>query len=480
MNDVSNVNLNAKTAVAAPRSHAKSSFLSKAFPAHEIAFRKRKYIVIISETPAVATANLDWLALQLKSNAKLRADFGPILHPKTQMNPKDNTSEFIAWELKDDGSQRMLTKVEAASTGQALRGRNWNGVRPDLIICDDLEGKKNTNTEQLRSEMKDWFSQVVIPLGDPEGKKTALILMGTTVHVSALLVDVMKNRSDFATKIYRAIITQPTREDLWDECRTLYVDRENENRAADAAAFYHANKTDMDEGVAVLWPDVQPVYKLMTWKWDNGSKAFNTEYMNNPIDEESAVFVPDRFMYWTDYDPERSFSHAEYTITFGIDFALGKQRGDYSAICVTARRKTDGTIYVIDSYGERVHPDKFIDVIVARTLKWQPDAIAAEAVAAQEFFVDKLADALRSNGYPSDIRVHKIYQRARKELRIEAMLPDIESGKIRFSRRHALLLEQFELYGTNSHDDLPDSLEMAVSIANKRPKRKATSTGAGR
>ncbi|MDT2287316.1 hypothetical protein P7H17_16540 [Paenibacillus larvae] len=34
----------------------------------------------------------------------------------------------------------------------SLRGRNWNGVRPDLVICDDLEDKRNTNTRAIATQ----------------------------------------------------------------------------------------------------------------------------------------------------------------------------------------------------------------------------------------------------------------------------------------------------------------------------------------
>lgn len=36
----------------------------------------------------------------------------------------------------------MICLIEATSEGKSLRGRNWNGVRPDLIICDDLEDER--------------------------------------------------------------------------------------------------------------------------------------------------------------------------------------------------------------------------------------------------------------------------------------------------------------------------------------------------
>lgn len=479
IDDVSNVNTNDKVAVAAPRSHAKSTYLSKAAPIREICYRKRKYEIIISETPAVSSANLDWIAMQLKSNAKLRADFGPLLSLKQQENPKDNSSEFIAWEPREDGTKKMLTKVEAASTGQALRGRNWNGVRPDLIICDDLEDiKSNAATPELRRKLKDWFAQTVVPLGDPRGKKTAFIYMGTTVHHEALLVDVLYNRSDFKSRVYRAVIEWPERMDLWEVCRLVYKDpdRPKEDRVKDALELYEANREEMDRGAVVLWPEAQPIWKLMTWKWDNGSKAFNTEYMNNPVDEESMIFNPETFAYWDGKKLSDVFSQYprpvdDYDVYMGVDFAMGKTRGDYSAIVVIARNKKTGTKYVIDAFGERIKPDAFLRVIVEKTLRYQPNAIAAEAQAAQEFFVDKLKEALTAAGYPARARVKEIHQRSRKSLRIEALLPDIESGAIQFTKKHALLLEQFEMYPAGSHDDLPDALEMAVSIAGNARKK---------
>lgn len=464
INVVSSEHVNAKIAAAAPRSHAKSTYLSKAFPVHEIVYRLRKYVIIISETPKVSKANMEWIRNQLKFNRKLREDFGPLLSPKDQANIMDNGEGFIAWHAADGEYRKQVALVEAASTGQALRGRNWNGSRPDLIILDDLEDARpggNASTPEQRQALRDWFSQTVIPLGDPKGKRTAFVYMGTTVHFDALLMHVLYKRSDFKSRVYRAIIDQPTRADLWEQCRLIYVDRENPDRLADARKFYDENEAEMLRGSKVLWPEVQPLWKLMTWKWDNGSKAFNTEYMNNPVDEESMIFNPETFTYWD--GSVEDFDHSSYNISMGVDFAMGKERGDYSAITVVAKHKQSGSIYIIDSYGERVKPNEFIKEIVDKVLYFQPDVVAAEAQAAQEFFVDTLINELSMAGYPSFTRVKKVKQRTRKEMRIEALLPEIENGTIRFNKKHALLLEQFERYGQGEHDDLPDSMEMAIS-----------------
>lgn len=469
MNRVSNEDTNAKVAVAAPRGHAKSSYLSKAFPIHELLYRRRRYMLLISETPKVAKANLDWIRDQIKYNKKLREDFGELLSEKDKANIQDNNEGFIAWE-RDGESRRQVALLESASVGGSIRGRNWNGMRPDLIVLDDLEDARsggNASTPEQRSQLRDWFTQSVIPLGDPKGKRTAFVYMGTTVHHEALLMYVLHDRADFESKIYRAIINEPERMDLWEECRQIYINRENKERYNDAKTFYERNKDEMDRGTKVLWEEGKSIWDLMTWKWDNGSKAFNTEYMNNPIDEDSMIFNPNTFTYWDDDHPSKEFSHNEYIISIGVDMALGKERGDYSAISVVAKHKENGTINVIDSYGERLKVDEFIEVVVEKVLEWEPDVVAVESVAAQEFFADTLKFELANAGYPSYTRLKKIFSRNRKELRIEAMKPLIENGTLQFSRKHQLLLEQFERYGQGGHDDLPDSLEMAISATNE-------------
>lgn len=464
IDDISTTNTNAKVGIAAPRSHAKSTWFTKNFPISEICYRKRRYIIIISETPTVAKANMEWIRNQLKHNRKLREDFGPLLSPKDQSNPTDNSEEFIAWHDDGSGNKKLLSLVQAASTGQALRGRNWNGMRPSLVIMDDLEDARpggNASTPEQRAKLHDWFTQTVMSLGDPKGAKTAYVIVGTTVHMASLLMHILHERADFNTRIYRAIIEQPSRTDLWEQCRLIYVDRDNPNRAKDALAFFEENYEGMTDGVKVLWPEVQPIWKLMTWKWNNGSKAFNTEYMNNPIDEESQVFNPETFTY---YNGEIDTLEERYDISLAVDLAMGKSRtkGDYSATATVARDKHTGTIYVADSYGERIKPDLFIGVTTDKVIEQQPHILGVESVAAQEFFADELTKSLEKRGYPST-RIRKIYNRTRKELRIEALLPRIENGTIQFSRKHALLLEQFERYGTGEHDDLLDALEMAVS-----------------
>lgn len=468
---VSNRNRTARIAWAASRGHAKSAYLSNAFPVHEIVFRKRKMILVISETNAGSKKFIKWVAGQLKYNLKLRADFGEVLYEQKTRNEKDSEEAFLT---------TTGIKMEATSLGTQIRGFRNGSQRPDLIILDDLESRDSNNTPELRQKAKDWLNQDLMPAYDPT--QTAVIFMGTIVHVDSLLNYVLTERRDFIKNSFPAIIEMPKHKELWAEFERIYKEYEpTEEELAEmeeaieetltpnaraALQFYEENREAMEEGAKVLWPDRFPLTHLFLEKVNYGSKAFNTEFMNNPLDEESQIFHTGKFKY---YDTGMKFPYRDYYIGMGLDFAMGKQKGDYSALVTVAKHKVTKKIYVVDAYLARVHPDEFLKVITEKVKAYQPDIMGAEAQMAQEFFVDKLKEALHFIGYPAHNRVKKIQQRQRKELRIESMLPDIEKGDIIFNKDHVLLLEHFERYGSKWHDDGPDALNMAIEAV-KRPR----------
>jgi predicted phage terminase large subunit-like protein len=470
IDEVSNVVRNAKIARAAPRSHGKSSYLSKAAPLRETVFRKRKYIIIISETPSVSEPNLEWLSGQLKTNVKLRADFGPLLSPKQQMNDKDNSKEFIAWEPLESDGKKQTTMVQAASTGQALRGRNWNGTRPDLIIGDDLEDiKTNAATKEQREKLRDWFAQTVMPLGDAKGEKTAFIVMGTVVHEASLLNDLLHNRADFKSHKYKALIEMPDRIDLWEECQAIYQSDQipiNE-REVKAREYYEDNRVAMNEGAVVLWPEVQPIWKLMTWKWANGSKAFNTEYQNEPRDEESQVFVPENFHYFDEsdlYDDRGRPMPLDYYAFW--DVAAGKSsRSDYNAIVTIARNRVTGVIYVVDAWAKKCPAHVALDMAVKKIEQFGHRFFTVETIGVGYDMYRQLQEKLQKKRIYSTKIKSVSHHGNKKEQRIEALEPLCESGFLRFKKIHSLLLEQMEQFPTGQHDDLPDALTGAVDSA---------------
>src|SRR5690606_41290868 len=90
-------------------------------------------------------------------------------------------------------------------------------------------------------------------------KWTAIEYKGTTVNYDSLLMDLHYRRTELKSKVYRAIIKPPEREDLWEECRQIYQDYDNPNREEDAKAFYETNKEEMEKGAVLIWQESQNV-----------------------------------------------------------------------------------------------------------------------------------------------------------------------------------------------------------------------------
>src|SRR5690625_7696395 len=100
------------------------------------------------------------------------------------------------------------------------------------------------------------------------------------------------------------------------------------------------------------------------------------------------ILIPNTKTDGDDDHTSKEFSDNEYIISIGVDMALGKERGDYSAISVVAKHKENEITYVVDSYGDRIKVDEFIEVVVDNVLEWQPYVVAVESDAAKEFFSD--------------------------------------------------------------------------------------------
>jgi len=430
------------------RRHAKTAYLSNGYLTHQIVFRQRRYIVEISKTTDMAGDFATWARFQLKFNEKLRNDFGGLLHKKPSMNDLDNKYEFVT----TNG-----IKIEAKGIQTQVRGMRYLSERPDLFILDDLEDEENTNTKELRAKNLSWFRSELM---EAMGFGGACVYMGTIVHYDSLLNHVLTKRKDFKSEKFPSILHWSGREDLWEKWRNTY-NADDPNAKENADSFYESNKYDMDADTEVLWPKMYNYKYFMEKREEIGSKAFNQEFLGNPVDEESQIFNPEEFTYYNESDLDGK----ELEFYAAVDFAMGKTRGDYSAITTLAKNTSTGVCYVVDSYLERVHPDKFLKVIVQKTLQYQYHGLAVESQMAQEWFADKLSEELVKQGYPAHTRLLKVKQKTRKELRIEALLPEIQAGRIRFLKQHRLLIEMLELFPNHNHDDGPDSLADAFKVA---------------
>jgi len=107
----------------------------------------------------------------------------------------------------------------------------------------------------------------------------------------------------------------------------------------------------------------------------------------------------------------------------------------------------------VGGWGFVVHPDK--------TLITFGSTMEIEAVVDPE---GRKIDVSKAGLY---LPIEEVQQTSDKVMRIQTLQPDVKNKYIKFNRRHKRLLEQLTQFPMGAHDDGPDALEGARSIAQR-------------
>ena len=242
-----------RTAVAAPRGHAKSTVMSLKNALHAALYGYKRYILLVSDTETQAVGFLDAIKSELEENPRILRDFGEQPGKKTW-----KTSSI----LLANGC-----RIDAVGSGQKLRGRRNHERRPDLILCDDIENDEGVRTAEQRDKLAAWFYKAVCKSGD---RYTDILMIGTVLHHDALLARVLKNPG-FQSRTYRAILSNSA-SPLWDDWERLYTDLADERRERTAHAFFYRHRREMLTGARVLWPEKLSYYDLRVMRLAEGER----------------------------------------------------------------------------------------------------------------------------------------------------------------------------------------------------------------
>jgi len=454
-----------KNLVIAPRSHSKSTLVSNIFVCWLICFAedvKRYYWILLGDKQGTAMQQLNVVKYAFEENEKLKADFGD-LRSKTW-----NALEIIG------GYPGHLVKVQAAGTGEALRGLKFINHRP-CILGDDVEGPSDVSTPEQINKTLTWFDQTLANSGDP--RRSCQILVGTVLHYQSLLATLAYSRPEWGGKVYRALVSYPDNMNLWDRWARIYHSRTEGNTPMDATKlagekalqFYEDNKAEMHQGAEVLWPERMPLYEIMRQRAVN-PYAFSTELQNEPIDIETQVFKS-----YTTYDPAE-FNLDELTILGGVDPSLKEtKRSDPSAILTVGKSKM-GIYYVLDVDCRKRAPDQIIDDLLNKAKTFNYKWVSVEAIQFQQFFSDEVKKRSAVAGLYLSVREFK--SMVKKEMRITSIEPLVTNGYIRFSASQLVgeTGDQLRYFPKVKFDDILDCLSQIIEQDRKKSGRGSISS----
>ncbi len=220
----------------------------------------------------------------------------------------------------------------------------------------------------------------------------------------------------------------------------------------------------MDEGAAVLWPQVEDLYTLMCLRAESGRAAFEREKQNSPLNPDLCEW-PETYFHedlWFDEWPAKL---AVKVLALDPSKGSDSQRGDYSAfISLAVDRK--GILYVQADMARRPTPQMAADGVEIHR-QFQPHIFGVEANQFQELLGPEFESEFRRQGI---LGVHPwlIHNDANKRVRIRRLGPLLAARRIRLKAdcpSTKLLLHQLQEFPIADHDDGPDALEMALRLA---------------
>ena len=419
-------------AIAAPRGEAKSTLVSQLFTLYCLVAQKKRYALIVMDSIDQAYPMLEAIKVELEFNQRLRVDFPEI------------AGQGRVWQAATIVT-KANQKVQVAGSGKKLRGLRHGAYRPDLVVLDDIENDEQVRSPEQRDKLHDWLKKTVLPLG-AAGDKLDVVYIGTILHYDSVLNRTLSSKA-WKTAKFKALIRQPDDMSLWDKWEDFYL---NEGEAV-ADAFYYQNKSAMDKGAVVSWA-ARPILTLMKIRARDGHATFDSEYQNDPLSSDDAMFA-NALTYWTELPGELVYFGA-------LDPSLGKAGAsrDPSAILVGGYHRETGKLYVIEAQIKKRLPDLIIEDVIRMQKQYQCQRWFVETVQFQEFLKDELVKRSAQRGIPVPATATK--PNTDKMLRIESLQPHMANGLILLHSSQATLISQLRHFPKADHDDGPDALEM--------------------
>lgn len=230
-------------AVAAPRGHGKSTLVGQGLVIWEIVNKRFKYGVYTSQNHEKSIEFLEPIRHEIKTNKRLNFVY-PFLQIKELATDNDNKDRQDMFDISG-------VRIRALSFDKNIRGMKYLNQRPDRIWLDDIEEDQRVINPELRRKDKDKLNKQIIPSLDIETGRIKYV--GTILHHNSLLVNKLQ---------------------LWN------------------GKTYRACELDEDGNVieeTILFPEMFTKERLDKKKHDIGTPSFQSEYLNQPVDDKSSL-----------------------------------------------------------------------------------------------------------------------------------------------------------------------------------------------
>jgi len=398
-----------------PRGTFKSSVVTIGFSLQAILNDPNTRILIDSETFSKSKAFLAEIKGHLEGNEKFREVYKALF----ATYPDEKKRDDLWTDSQVNISARRLRRKEPTFSCAGIDVTK-TGMHYDLIIMDDLMSEKNVTTKEQIDQVVTHY-KLALALLDP-GKY--LIVIGTRWDYNDVYQHILDNERDRFN-----VLVRKARQD-----NTLF------------------------------FPERLTEEYLDSQRKSLGSYLFSCQYMNEPVDNESATFkvstlvrvpweeVKDRPMNWyLSVDPSFEGPYSDYAafVVAGMDY----MRQIYVKHVLRAKMTYSDIINNIF----RLYTDPELKI----------NRIILETVATQKSLQYELVNEQKRRGLWLPV-IEVRGQRKAKEERIRGLAPLYEFGHIFHIRECPQLADlEYELihFPRGTHDDVIDALATVLEIA---------------
>ena len=392
-----------------PRS-GKSQIVSRAFPAYAFGRDPNTSIIATSYSADLSTRFSRDVQRYMDSD-QYREVF-----PETRLAQKGEGYIRTAELFEVVGYQGTYR-----STGV---GGGITGMGCSILVVDDpLKDRRDANSETIRGTLWDWYTSTAYTRLTHGG---GVIVMATRWHMDDLVGRLLENQKDGGDK--------------WEVINYPAIAEENELHRKEGEALH---------------PERYPLDALLKIKAAVGSNDWNALYQQHPVPSTGAIFKSDWFQYWDKLPNHFDATCMSWDMTF-----KGTDTSDFVVGQVWGRK--DGAFYLIDQFRGQWSFVETVQQVVYATQKY-PRIIRKliEDKANGSAIIDALKDKVTG--------IVPITPHESKEARASAITPLFEAKNVyfpppeRFPWVKDLLIPELLNFPAGAHDDMVDSLSMALN-----------------
>lgn len=402
------------------RGQAKSTHMDVMIPMWLMCQKKREInvMVLVGKSEDSAQTLLGDIQAELQYNKRYIHDFGTKYNAGNWQEGEFVTSDGVAFF--------------ARGRGQSPRGLRYRNKRPDYIVIDDLDDDELCENDARVRKITEWVKEALFGAFGAEGGR--FIMVGNLISKNSVLANIAASKGVEVSQV-----------------------------------------NVLDRNGKSAWPEYWTEERIREKREFMGYRAFEKEYMNNPI-KEGSVFRKD----WIRWGRMLPLDKYEMIVAYCDPSFKGSTQNDYKAIKVWGKTGT-----------ELHHLFAFVrQCSVGEMVRWfydlherMPEGVICNYYIEANFLQDILLDEFdaegRLRGYQLPIQADK-RKKPDKFARIEAVSPLWERGFVKYNEKmkddpdmlagieQTLSIEK----GSRTHDDAPDADEGAIYILQKHTRKR--------